>query len=59
MVTQTIVNHINPKQTKKKTITPTPFRIGYIRYLMNYQCQHNHALFSVKHMANTESQKMS
>lgn len=60
MVTKTIVNHINPKQTKKKRKqkTPTPIRIGYITYLINYQCQHNHALFSVRHTANTESQKI-
>lgn len=61
MVTKTIVNHINPKQKQKKKKTkktPTPIRIGYITYLINYQCQHNHALFSVRHTANTESQKI-
>ncbi len=59
MVTKTTVNHLKPKKNKtKKKKLPTPFRIWYIRYLIiNYQYQHNHTLFSVKHMANTESQK--
>lgn len=61
MVTKTTVNRLKPQKKNKKEQKkklPTPFRIWYIRYLIiNYQYQHNHTLFSVKHMANTESQK--
>lgn len=43
------------KTEQNKIKRPTPFRIWCIRYLIN-NYQHNHTLFSVKHMANTESQ---
>lgn len=59
MVTKTKVHHLKPKKTKNKQKT-CPHHSGYDTLdisllIINYQ--HNHTLFSVKHMANTESQK--
>lgn len=57
MVTKRTVNHLKPKKQKQKTKT-CPHRSEYDALdssliMININ---NHTLFSVKHMANTESQ---
>lgn len=56
MVTKTKVHHLKPKEKTKTCPHHSEYDTLDISLLIiNYQ--HNHTLFSVKHMANTESQE--